>query len=235
MGSSIASANKKTYTNASDFDYPPFVYVNKHGKIDGFDVMALNWIAKKMGFTIKHKEISWAGTIPALLDKKIDMISGGMSITPDRQKLVTFSEPYWQSRKVYLIKSNSSLDANTIQNTKVRLGVKRGTTNADTAQKDIHAKGYAYSLRFYHSTNLAIKDLLLGRIDAVAIDSGPAEDAIAKAKPIKIIDNHGTADVFGIAMRHQDKELHTIINEGYKRLMADPYWKELQKKFFKQE
>ena len=32
-------------------------------------------------------------------------------------------------------------------------------------------------------------------------------------------------------MRKDDKELHKLVNEGYKKLMADPYWKELQKKY----
>jgi polar amino acid transport system substrate-binding protein len=34
-----------------------------------------------------------------------------------------------------------------------------------------------------------------------------------------------------VAVRKSDTELLKIINEGYKKLMADPYWKELQKKY----
>ena len=35
----------------------------------------------------------------------------------------------------------------------------------------------------------------------------------------------------GRTMRKEDKELQKLINEGYKKLIADPYWKELQKKY----
>lgn len=223
LSSSIASAKEKTYICASDFDYHPFSFINENGKMDGFDYASMRWIAKEMGFTIKYKKMPWAGTIPALLNKEVDMISSGMSITPERQKYVTFSAPYWQTRKIYLTKNDSTLDVDTIQNTKIRLGVKRGTTNAETAQKNIHDKGYAYTLRSYNSASLAIKDLLLGRIDAIATDSEPAEAAIAQGLPVKIIGDQGTADVFGVGMHHEDKELHALINEGYKRLMADPY------------
>ena len=38
-------------------------------------------------------------------------------------------------------------------------------------------------------------------------------------------------DGFGVALRKDDKELRALIDEGYRKLMADPYWKELQKKY----
>ena len=42
---------------------------------------------------------------------------------------------------------------------------------------------------------------------------------------------HGKPDGFGVALRKDDKELRALIDEGYRKLMADPYWKELQKKY----
>lgn len=232
---SNANANKKAYINGVDIYYPPYSYLDENGYPDGFDVASMNWIAKEMNLKILHQPMHWGAFIPALLAKEIDMASGGISILPIRQKLVTFSKPYWQSQIVYLAKSDSALDANTIQTTKIRLGAQRNTSSATIAQKNIYNKGYAYALRFYHSTSLPIEDLIIGRIGAVALDSGAAENAIAKGKPVKIVGQLGTTNNFGIAMRHEDKELHAIINEGYKRLMADPYWKELQKTYFKKE
>lgn len=92
------------------------------------------------------------------------------------------------------------------------------------------ANKYNYTLRFYDSGPMAIEDLLNGRIDAVGLDSAPAEDAMRKGKPIKEIGKFGE-DLFAVAMRKDDAELAKTINEGYKLLMADPYWKELQAKY----
>ena len=58
-----------------------------------------------------------------------------------------------------------------------------------------------------------------------------ADDAISKGRAVKKAGTHGAPDKFGVAMRKEDKELHKLINEGYKKLMADPYWLELQKKY----
>ncbi|MDR1659084.1 MAG: transporter substrate-binding domain-containing protein [Desulfovibrio sp.] len=41
----------------------------------------------------------------------------------------------------------------------------------------------------------------------------------------------GEPDDFGVAMRKEDVSLHKIVNEGYRKLKADPYWKELQVKY----
>ena len=70
-------------------------------------------------------------------------------------------------------------------------------------------KKYNYQLRFYDSGPMAIEDLLNGRIDAIGLDAAPAEDAIRK----------------------DDAETMKLVNEGYKLLKADPYWKELQAKY----
>ena len=65
------------------------------------------------------------------------------------------------------------------------------------------------------------------------MDSAPAKDAISKGKPVKICGTFAPDDVFGVAIRKEDKELLNLVNEGYKKLMADPYWNELQAKYFK--
>ena len=62
-----AMAAGKHLINGIDANYPPFAYVDETGKPAGFDVDSMNWIAKKMGFTVEHKPMDWDGIIPALL------------------------------------------------------------------------------------------------------------------------------------------------------------------------
>ena len=90
-----ALAAGKHLINGIDANYPPFAYVDETGKPAGFDVDSMNWIAKKMGFTVEHKPMDWDGIIPALLAKKIDMVCSGMSISPERKAQANFSDPYW--------------------------------------------------------------------------------------------------------------------------------------------
>ena len=93
------SAQAKTFINGIDANYPPFAYVGEDGKPAGFDVESMDWIAKTMGFEVKHQPMDWDGIIPALMNKKIDMVCSGMSITPERAAVVNFSDPYFTIQK----------------------------------------------------------------------------------------------------------------------------------------
>ncbi len=223
----------KSYINGIDPNYPPFAYIDeKTGQPAGFDVDSMNWIADKMGFKVEHKPMAWDGIIPALLAKQIDMIDSGMSITEKRAQQVNFSEPYWQVSRVFLTRADSTLTPQQILSTKdLKLGVQRGTSEAEAIRSEQKEKGYPFELRNYDSCPLAVEDLLNGRISAALMDSLPANDAISKGRDVKIVGTHGVPDDFGVAVRKDDAELLKLINEGYKLLKADPYFKELQDKY----
>lgn len=231
---SVAAAEEKTYINGIDANYPPFAYVDKDGKPAGFDVDSMNWIAAKMGFKVVHKPMDWDGIVPSLLAKKIDMMCSGMSITDARKKQITFSEPYWTVSQVFVAKKDSKLSVDDVYKGKKKLGVQRGTSEADALQKQAPEKGWNFELRFYDSAPLAIEDVLNGRIDAAGMDILPAEDAAAK-KPVKILGTFGEPEDFGVATRNEDTELRGKINEGYKLLMADPYWQQLKDKYLQKK
>ena len=100
LSSASGIAAEKVYINGIDANFPPFAYVDKNGNPDGFDVKALDWIAKEMGFKVKHQPMDWDGIIPSLKAKKIDIVASGMSITDERKKQVSFTAPYWKIKQV---------------------------------------------------------------------------------------------------------------------------------------
>ncbi len=225
------TAHAKSYINGIDANYPPFAYVGEDGKPAGFDVESMDWIAKTMGFEVTHQPMDWDGIIPALLNKKISMVCSGMSISPERSAVVQFSEPYYTIQKVIIVPAKSSLNADQVLKGATKLGVQRGTNEHELLETRKEKEHLKYDLRFYDSAPLAVEDLINGRIEAIALDSAPAKDAINKGKPVKIVGTFAEDDVFGVAIRKDDKELLDLVNEGYKKLKADPYWKTLQDKY----
>ena len=192
---------KKAYVNGIDPDYPPFAYMDeKTGKPAGFDVDSMNWIAKTMGFEVVHKPMAWDGIIPALLAKQIDMVDSGMSITPERAKVVQFSNPYWTVSRVFVVPADSKLTPADILSKKIQLGVQRGTSEANDIKKEQEEKKYPFELRFYESSPLAVEDLLNGRIQAALMDELPANNAIENGRAVKKAGTHGEPDNFGVAM-----------------------------------
>ena len=59
--------------NGIDANFPPFAYIDKTGQPNGFDVEAMNWVAKEIGIEVSHQPIEWDVIITSLLTKKIDI------------------------------------------------------------------------------------------------------------------------------------------------------------------
>lgn len=232
MAALPVQAAQKAYVNGIDANYPPFAYIDeKTGQPAGFDVDSMNWIAKKMGFTVTHKPIAWDGIIPALLARQVDMVCSGMSITDKRRQMAEFSNPYWTVSRVFIVGKDSALTPKDILSTKIKIGVQRGTSEADAMLQEQKDKGYPFEMRFYESAPLIVEDMINGRIEAGFMDALPAQDAISRGKAVKQAGIHGKPDEFGVALRKGDKGLRRLVDEGYKLLQADPYWKELQAKY----
>jgi polar amino acid transport system substrate-binding protein len=225
-------AAEKVYVNGIDANFPPFAFVDKSGKPDGFDVKALDWIAKEMKFQVKHQPMDWDGIIPSLKAKKIDVVASGMSITDERKKEVNFTTPYWRIKQVLVAKKDAKLSAEQALADGNKIGVQRGTTEAKWIQENLLKKaGKKFELVQYDSAPLAIEDVINGRIVAAAMDDAPAFDA-SKKKPVKILGGFGMKDEeFGYAVRKEDAEFLKKVNDGLKKLMKSPYWAELKKNY----
>jgi polar amino acid transport system substrate-binding protein len=227
-----AYAAEKVYINGIDANFPPFAFIDKSGNPDGFDVKALDWIAKEMGFKVKHQPMDWDGIVPSLTTKKIDIVASGMSITDERKKQVNFTVPYWKIKQVLVAKKDAKLTPEQAMSAGNKIGVQRGTTEAKWIDENLIKKGgKKFELVQYDSAPLAVEDVVNGRIIAAAMDDAPAIDA-AKKKPVKIIGGFGMKDEdFGYAIRKEDKEFYAKVNDGLKKLMKSPYWEELKKTY----
>ncbi|WP_027369523.1 ABC transporter substrate-binding protein [Desulfovermiculus halophilus] len=226
-----ASWAAETYVNGIDANFPPFSFVNKSGEPDGFDVRAVDWIAKEMGFEVTHQPMDWDGIIPNLLAEKIDFIASGMSITPEREIKVDFTIPYWTITQVFVAQEGAGMTVEDVLHGEKTLGVQRGTSEAEWLKEQAEKKGWGFTLRYYDSAPMAVADVVNGRIDAAAMDDAPAADAVRK-RPVEILGTFGMEpEEFGYAVREEDDQLLQTLNEGLRRLMNDPYWQELINKY----
>lgn len=228
MGTALAQ--DKAYINGIDANYPPFAYIDQSGKPSGFDVDAVDWIAAKMGFQVKHVPVDWDGIIPNLLAKKIDFICSGMSITEERAQKVNFSNTYWEVKNVLIAKKDSDLKAEDIYDKDITIGMQAGTSEAKWMADEKEKQDWKFTIKLYDSSPMATEDVLNGRIAAAGMNYPPARDA-EKKKPVKIIGSFGEIEEFGAAVRKEDTELLETLNKGFELLMADPYWDELIDKY----
>lgn len=90
----------KMGTNAA---FPPFEYV-EGTKIVGFDVSMSQHIAADLGKKLEIADMNFDSLVAALQAGTIDMAVAGMSITEDKLKNVDFSDPYYESQQVIIVK-----------------------------------------------------------------------------------------------------------------------------------
>ena len=78
-------------------EFAPWTVRTESGKLIGFEIDVANKIATDMGVTADFEVYEWDEIIGALEKGEIDVIAGGMAITPERALRVNFSRPLARS------------------------------------------------------------------------------------------------------------------------------------------
>jgi arginine/ornithine transport system substrate-binding protein len=217
--------------------YPPFSEVGKDGKVMGFEIDLANAYCAEMKVACEMVQVDFDGLIPALQARKIDAIIASLSITPDRQKAIAFSNAYYNTPARFAGKADAKLEFTPAGLKGKKIGVQRGTiheTYAAAVFKDSDIKRYA-------TQDQAFLDLKAGRIDLtladlVAIDQGflakPDGKGFALIGPsYDDVKYFGTGS--GVGMRKADeKVLGKKFNDAIAAVAANGTFKKLNDKYF---
>ena len=80
-------------------DYAPFESYNAKFQIDGFDIALINEIAKQLGVKVELNDFAFDGLGSAIQIGQIDIAIAAISVTPERQAVVDFSNVYYASHR----------------------------------------------------------------------------------------------------------------------------------------
>jgi len=147
---------------------PPLIF-KQDQRITGLDADFAVALAAHMGKTPLFIELPWDDMIPALLDKRIDIIMSGMSITKSKAVRITFSDPYLIVGQSALVRGRDKAkypDAAAIKNSKIRVGVEQGTTGDFFVQQEFK---FARKVNF-KSPDEAADALVAGKISMLIHD-----------------------------------------------------------------
>ena len=101
-----AVAHAEQLIMGTESTYPPFEYTDtKNGsEIVGFDIDMVRMLGQKAGFTIKVVSMGFDALIPAILSSQIDIEGEAITITEERAKKVSFTQPYYDSGLSILVR-----------------------------------------------------------------------------------------------------------------------------------
>jgi len=77
--------------------FTPWTMKSDSGQLSGFEIDVANKLVEDMGVKPEFKVYVWEEIIPAVINGEIDVIAGGMVITPKRALKINFSQPYADS------------------------------------------------------------------------------------------------------------------------------------------
>jgi len=119
-----------------ELNYPPFEMTDVSGKPSGLSVELAQKLADSLHRPLKIENISFDGLIPALLTKKIDLILSSLTVTPERSKVITFSQPYARIGLALLTRKDPTLlKADDLNRPDRTLVTKRGTSGHLAAER----------------------------------------------------------------------------------------------------
>ena len=94
-----------TETEAKTMGAVPISGEGKEGLYaNGYDVQMALYIANKLGMKLEIYAIEWDSLLPALESGAIDAIVAGMSPTAEREEQIDFTQTYYESNLVVIIK-----------------------------------------------------------------------------------------------------------------------------------
>ena len=155
---------EKVIQFAGSGGYPPFNFINEDNEVIGFDVDVAREIANRMGLKLKYVTTAWDGIIEGLRAGRYDGILGSMAITPEREEVVDFSEPYYYSGAQLIVRKDSGISSPADLTSDNTVGLVTGTTFAKDAEK------LGVKIKYYEDDNQTLMELINGRLDGVITD-----------------------------------------------------------------
>lgn len=215
--------------------FPPFEYTDeKTGKIEGFDIALITAMAEKAGYKVEIVNVAFDGLIAALQSGNIDIVASGMSITPEREESVNFTDPYIDAGLTIAVPGTNK-DINGEADLKGKIvGVQIGTTGADKAN-ELKQSGQVKDVKTYNTIDVAFLDMLNGAIDGI-INDGPVNEAYMSKNTakIKIVGSVLASDQYGFAVAKGNTKLTEELNKALQELKDDGTYDKLVAEYFGQ-
>jgi polar amino acid transport system substrate-binding protein len=213
-------------TVGSDIPYPPFEQ-GKPGSYTGFDVELMEAIAGKVGRTAEFQDTSFETIFRDVGQGKFEAVISAATITPEREKEVAFSDPYYLSEQAILVKEGSEIKGLAELEGKT-VGAQQGTTGLELGKE----KANASELRPYPEGPDAINALKAGTVEAVIIDAPVAQNAVEEEGGVEIAEKVPTEETYGIAVAKDNTELLEEINQGLEEVIEDGTYTTIYEKWF---
>ena len=203
--------------------YPPYNFINDSGEVDGFERELGDELCKRAELTCEWVTNDWDSIIPNLVSGNYDTIIAGMSITPERDEVIDFTQEYIPGSPSSYVALSDEVDLAggviTAQTSTIQAGyvAESGATLVEFATAD--------------ETIAAVRN---GEADAVLADKDFLAPIVAESNGelMFVGDDVIIGGGVGMGIRESDEELKAQFNAAIDSMKADGTLNALIKKWF---
>lgn len=146
-----------------------------------------------------------------------------MTATEERKKNVDFSEPYFSSKQVIIVRADNT-DITCVEDLEgLTIGCQAGTTGELYVQDSI-PNADIKSFKTGIDASLSLKN---DALDAIVLDELPSKEIVKRNSDLKIIDDDFCTDVYAIAVRKGNTELLDSVNKTIINMKANGTYEKL--------
>lgn len=211
---------------ATEGAYPPYNFINDAGEVDGFEKELGDRLCEIGGLTCEWVKNDWDSIIPNLQSGNYDAILAGMTITPERQAVIDFTQAY--------IPPTASAYAALAADTDLTGGIVSAQTG--TIQANYVAETGATLLEFA-TADEALAAVRNGEADAVFADKDYLAPFVEESGGALVFvgDEIPIGEGIGSGVRKSDTELKAKLDDGIAQMKASGELNELIRKWFGDE
>ena len=184
--------NENELVLVTEAGFAPYEYY-ENDEIVGVDIEIAKEIANDLNKKLVIKDVAFDSIINEINKGKADIAAAGISITEERKKEVDFSIEYATSKQVIIINSSSTI-TNPEEIYSKKVGVQLGTT-ADLFLSEKMSDNSIIRQKKYLSL---VEDLKANKVDAIVMDSLPANEIIKQNSNLKIINKELFVDKYDL-------------------------------------
>ncbi len=183
----------------------------------GFEVDLLAALASRLGSEFHYDSVGWDAALQRLQDGSLNMLCRGVTITHERQRVVSFSQPYFQTTLALVIAGNSHIhDASDL------IGLKVGVRRATTAEEFLRLRCPAAAPVTFDGHAEAYRALTEGAVSAV-VDHHPIATHFARSAATLRVTTEldGRILRYGMVFSRANERLRQAVNAVLSGLEVD--------------
>ena len=218
------TVNAEAIRMGTEGAYPPYNFINDNGEVDGFEREVGDKLCEIAKLDCTWVTNDWDSIIPNLVSGNYDTIIAGMSITPERDEVIDFTQEYFPPDPSAYVALAGADDS-------VIHGVVAAQTSTIQANYVANTDATVVEYATLDDTIAAVRS---GEADAVLADRGPLNDIVSESNGelVFVGDDVAIGGGVGIGVRESDTELKAKLNAAIDQMKADGSLNALIEKWF---